>query len=135
MHVMQRVQPQEAADAAPLFGWLAGLSAPLRTALASLLVLVAFVGAFWLMRPAVVTPVVSPAALARANAAPEKTLAAVPRTEVVRYLLSDAAPRLTLNELAETPLADRDLTPSFLPGSDADVQAALDEELMADVYL
>ncbi|UYZ59786.1 hypothetical protein [Hymenobacter latericus] len=134
LRVMQRVRPAEP-DAAPLFGWLAALSAPLRTALASVLLLVAFVGAFWLTgNPGRGT---GPAAAVATAAAPRsaQALAAVPHAEVVQYLLTNDE-RLTLQDLAETPVADRDLTATFLPGSSrAELEAALDEQPSVDVYL
>lgn len=126
--VMQRVQP--AAESAPLLSWLTALSAPLRTALASVVLLLTLVSSFWLnSRPS--QPVARPAV----GAAAEQALAAVPRAAAVQYLLSDAAPRLTLADLADTHVAERDLTAEFLPGTDADIQAALDEQPSLDVYL
>ncbi|AYA36108.1 hypothetical protein D3Y59_02950 [Hymenobacter oligotrophus] len=131
LRVMQRVRPAEP-EAAPLFGWLAALSAPLRTALASALVLVAFVGAFWLTNgPA--RYAAGPAAAVAPRSA--QALAAVPHAEVVQYLLTHDE-RLTLQDLSETPVADRDLTATFLPGtSRAELEAALDEQPSVDVYL
>ncbi|MCC3159849.1 hypothetical protein LJ737_21585 [Hymenobacter sp. 15J16-1T3B] len=128
LRVMQRVRPAADADAAPAWGWLAALSAPLRTALASVVVLLTFVGSFWLASRPGSQPAVRPLSAAQA-------LAAVPRAEAVQYLLSDAAPRLTLADLADTHVAERDLTADFLPGTDADIQAALDEQPSLDVYL
>lgn len=123
--VMQRVQP---AAAGPLPGWLAALSAPLRTALASVLLLLTLVGSFWLNSR-------SGAPSTRPPQSAYAALAAVPRAEAVQYLLSDAAPRLTLADLENTHLVERDLTADFLPGSEADIQAALDEQPSLDVYL
>ncbi|RAK70506.1 hypothetical protein [Hymenobacter edaphi] len=127
--VMQRVRP--AAEPAPLWGWLARLSAPARTALASVVLLLTFVGSFWLTS----RPSGRPAAgiTRRTNAA--RALAAVPRAEAVQYLLSDAAPRVTLADLADTHVAERALPTEFLPGTDAEIQAALDEQPSLDVYL
>ncbi|OON66941.1 hypothetical protein [Hymenobacter sp. CRA2] len=131
LRVMQRVRPQEPA-AAPLLGWLTALSAPLRTALASLLLLVGFVGTFWLTQRALPQ---SGAPLAATRQSSAQALAAVPRAEAVQYLLSDEAARLSLAELSETTVADHDLTSAFLPATDAEIQAALDEQPSVDVYL
>lgn len=134
LRVMQRVQA--APEAAPMASWLAALSAPLRTALASVVLLLAFVGAYWTstgpMAPATQPTSVSSASVQAAVA--EQAVATLPQAEVVQYLLSNAD-RLTLLDLAETPIADRDLTASFLPGSSAELEAALDEQPTVDVYL
>ncbi|GAB3835720.1 hypothetical protein [Hymenobacter jeollabukensis] len=129
LRVMHRVRP--AAEPAPLWGWFASLSAPLRTALASVVLLLTFVGSFWLTSRPGGLPAAGVAR--RANAA--QALAAVPRAEAVQYLLSDAAPRVTLADLADTHVAERALTADFLPGTDAEIQAALDEQPSLDVYL
>lgn len=132
--VMRRVQPA-APEASPLLGWLSALSAPLRTALASVLLLLGFAVSFWLVsgpgRPQ------APASMAAAPLTPRaaQALAAVPPAEAVQYLLSDAAPRVTLADLADTRVAERPLTAEFLPGTDAEIQAALDEQPSLDVYL
>jgi hypothetical protein len=129
--LMQRVQPA-AEPAAPLWGWLTALSAPLRTALASAVLLLSFAAAFWLNRPAS-GPAVAVGGPAGTPAA--RALAAVPRAEAVQYLLSDAGPRLTLADLADTHVADRSLTADYLPADEAEIQAALDEQPSLDVYL
>ncbi|WP_400190489.1 hypothetical protein [Hymenobacter sp. B81] len=131
LRVMQRVQAPDA-DPAAAFGWLRALSAPLRTALASVLLLLGFLGAFWLLP----RPVATDAPLAAARPLPaSQALARVPPAEVVQYLLADTGPTLALSDLAETAVADQDLTQSFLPGSAAEIQAALDEQPAVDVYL
>jgi hypothetical protein len=73
---------------------------------------------------------------AAATQAPEVTqaIAALPEQDVVQYLLTQAD-RLTLQDLAETPVADQDLTAAFLPGSAAELEEALDEQPSVDVYL
>ncbi|MBG8553796.1 hypothetical protein [Hymenobacter guriensis] len=81
--VMQRVQP----SAAPAWGWLTALSAPLRTALASTLVLGGFAASFFL------SPTPDVAAI---------SLAQVPQDELVQYLLASDQ-RVTLADLAELP--------------------------------
>ncbi|GAB2941123.1 hypothetical protein GCM10027048_01970 [Hymenobacter coalescens] len=130
--VQQRVQP---APAAPLLGWLAALSAPLRTALASAVLLLGFAAAFWFTARPAASPELATAPAGFTAPSTSLALAAVPRAEAVQYLLSDAAPGLSLAELADTPVADRDLTADFLPGTDAEVQAVLDEQPSLDVYL
>lgn len=131
--VMQRVQPEPTAAPA-LPGWLAALSAPMRTALASVVLLLGFVASFWLTSRPGAGPTGAPLA-ATSSLPAAQALAAVPRAEAVQYLLSDAAPRVTLLDLADTHLAERDLASEFLPGSEADIQAALDEQPTLDVYL
>ncbi|KAA9327602.1 hypothetical protein F0P96_16620 [Hymenobacter busanensis] len=131
LRIMQRVQPAPQAESLPAFGWLLAWPAPLRTALASVVVLLGFVGAFWLTNDPLTFS--HPVAVQRASAS--QALAAVPRAELVQYLTSDAAPQVALTDLAETAVADQDLTHVFLPGSPADIQAALDEQPTEDVYL
>ncbi|RTQ46792.1 hypothetical protein EJV47_20680 [Hymenobacter gummosus] len=128
--VMQRVGP---AEAAPRLGWLTALSAPLRTALAAVLLLVSFAAAFWLLPTG--PTAAPPLAGARLALPAARALAAVPRAEAVQYLLSDAGPRVTLADLADTHVADHDLAADFLPGTSAEIQAALDEQPSLDVYL
>ncbi|OUJ72854.1 hypothetical protein BXP70_16205 [Hymenobacter crusticola] len=113
---MARVQP-EARQESAAFGWLRVLSMPLRTALASVVVLGGFTATFLLSQPdAATTP-----RLAHAN------LAAVPRTEMVQYLLASDE-RLSTSDLSELPVADQDLVHDYLQASPAEVQAALDEQ-------
>lgn len=131
--VMQRVRPAAAPESAPVWAWLTALSAPVRTALASALLLGSFAGSFWLASTPDSTAPLTASAPRSARAA--QALAAVPRAEAVQYLLSDAAPRVTLADLENTHLAERDLTPDYLPGTEADIRAALDEQPSLDVYL
>lgn len=132
--VMQRVRPAApAAEGAPVWAWLTALSAPVRTALASALLLGSFAGSFWLASAPDGPAPLTASTVHSARAA--QALAAVPRAEAVQYLLSDAAPRVTLADLENTRLAERDLTADFLPGTEADIQAALDEQPSLDVYL
>lgn len=125
--VMQRVRPAAAPESAPVWGWLTALSAPLRTALASALLLGSFAGSFWLTS--------APDGPTPRSARAAQALAAVPRAEAVQYLLSDGGPRVTLADLADTHVADQNLTAEFLPGTKAEIQAALDEQPSLDVYL
>ncbi|MBO0358133.1 hypothetical protein J0X19_09275 [Hymenobacter sp. BT186] len=120
LRVMQRVQ---APEPTPGFSWLSALPAPLRMALATSVVLGAFVGSFWL----------SESALAPAATAPD-TLAAVPRHEMVEYLLASEQ-RLSLTDLAELPAVERILPETYLQASPDEVQEVLDAQPTEDTYL
>lgn len=120
LRVMQRVQPT---PAAPLYGWLAALPAPLRTVLASGLVLGAFVGSFLLSESKL------PAATTESNA-----LATVPHTEMVEYLLASEQ-RLSLTDLAELPAVERVLPETYLKASPDELQEVLDAQPADDTYL
>lgn len=121
LRVMQRVQP--AASRAGL-GWLNALPMPLRTALATSVVLGAFVGSFWL----------SESALAPVSTATTDALAAVPRQEMVDYLLASEQ-RLNLTDLAELPAVERVLPETYLRASPDELQAVLDAQPAEDTYL
>ncbi|GGG57050.1 hypothetical protein [Hymenobacter glacieicola] len=121
--LMQRVQAAE--PAAPLaWGWVAALSGPVRTALASGVVLGGFAACFWLSA--------GPAA----PVAPPDSLALVPRQEMVQYLLASDQ-RVSLTDLAELPAATPELLPAdeYLHASPAEVQDALDAQPLEDAYL
>ncbi|WP_019949306.1 hypothetical protein [Hymenobacter aerophilus] len=121
MRVMQRVQPQAAATA-PGWGWLAALTAPLRTALASVVVLGGFAAAFWL------TPAGPPAGSADA-------LARVPQQELLNYLLSTDQ-RITLTDLAEVAGTAR-ATPAstYWQPSPDELRELLDQQSADEGYL
>jgi hypothetical protein len=121
LRVMQRVQTPAPA---PGFGWLAALSAPLRTALATSLVLGAFAGSFWLSEAGQVPTTTGPA----------DTLATVPHQELVEYLLTSEQ-RLNINDLAELPAVERVLPETYLQASPDELQAALDAQPAEDTYL
>jgi hypothetical protein len=118
LRVMQRVQAP-----APSFSWLSALSAPLRTALATSVVLGAFAGSFWLSESALAPTATSPDALA-----------AVPRHEMVEYLLASEQ-RLSLTDLAELPAVERVLPETYLQASPDEVQEVLDAQPTEDTYL
>lgn len=119
--VMQRVQHE--APGAPAWHWLAALTGPMRTALASVVVLGGFAASF-LLSP-------SPVPAASAGAA----LAQVPREEMVQYLLASEQ-RLTLTDLAELPAAATALpTEGYLHASEQEVQDLLDAQPTEDAYL
>ncbi|TGE23978.1 hypothetical protein E5K00_01825 [Hymenobacter aquaticus] len=122
--VMARVQPATGRDAAGLgWHWLTVLSGPARTALASAVVLGGFATSFFLSQPA-----------ATSVSAPVAALEAVPRTEMVQYLLASDS-RVTLTDLAELSATDRTLTESFLQASPGELQDALDAQPTDENYL
>jgi hypothetical protein len=125
MRVMQRVEPQALAATGPLAvpGWLAALSAPLRTALASTVVLGGFAASFLLSGPGAVP-----------TAPTAGTLASVPRTELVEYLLANEQ-RITLTDLAELPATAQTLPESYLQASSAELQDVLDAQPTDETYL
>ncbi|QIX60160.1 hypothetical protein FY528_01425 [Hymenobacter lutimineralis] len=112
--LMQRVQPASA----PAWGWLSALSAPLRTALASVVVLGGFAASFFL----------SPAPAATSS------LAQVPQEELVQYLLATDQ-RLTLADLAELPAAVAVSNTAYLEATPAEVQRELDALPIDEAYL
>ncbi|MBO3270426.1 MULTISPECIES: hypothetical protein [Hymenobacter] len=112
--VMDRVQPTEA----PALGWLSRLPLPLRTALASTLLLGGFAASLVLS----VTPTSASA-----------TLAAVPQEELVQYLLANDS-RVTLADLADLS-ATAPTTASYLHASPEELQSALDAQPTDDSYL
>jgi hypothetical protein len=120
LRVMQRVQPIAPSAS---HGWLSALSAPLRTALATSVVLGAFVGSFWL----------SESVLAPVPTTPD-ALAAVPHQEMIDYLLASEQ-RLNLTDLAELPAVERVLPETYLQASPDELQAALDAQPAEDTHL
>ncbi|TGD79574.1 hypothetical protein [Hymenobacter wooponensis] len=119
--VMARVQTTPDTGLAGTWGWLRHLSAPVRTALASAVVLGGFATSFWLTQPA--APVASSAT----------ALAAVPQAEMVQYLLASDQ-RVTLSDLAEFSNTPPDLSDAYLQASAAEVQDALDSQPSEDPY-
>ena len=115
--VMARVQPAEAEVG---WSWLAALSAPLRTALGSALVLGGFALTFLLSGPAAPT-------------SPGGALALVPRAELVQYLLANDN-RVTINDLAELSGTDQPTAAAYLHASPTELQAALDAQPTDDIY-
>ncbi|QNE39805.1 hypothetical protein F1C16_09670 [Hymenobacter sp. NBH84] len=113
--VMDRVQPTEA----PAFSWLSRLPLPLRTALASTLLLGGFAASLVLS----VTPTSASA-----------TLAAVPQEELVQYLLANDS-RVTLADLADLSATAPATAASYLHASPDELQRALDAQPTDDSYL
>lgn len=120
--LMARVQPVAAAPV-PGWGWLAALAAPLRTALASGVVLGGFAAAFWL------TPAAGPTTTAGAD-----TLAQVPFEQLLSYLLATDQ-RITLTDLAEVP-GPASATPAstYWQASPAELRELLDEQPADEGY-
>ncbi|MDU0372761.1 hypothetical protein ACFPAF_20345 [Hymenobacter endophyticus] len=113
MRVMQRVQTAPPSPAA--WGWLAALSAPVRTALAAGVVLGGFAASFLLSPGAAVQPLAT------------TSLAQVPRAELVQYLLASEQ-RVTLADLAEVPGAAQHAPVGTLQASPEELQELLDAQ-------
>ncbi|UOQ64679.1 hypothetical protein [Hymenobacter volaticus] len=121
MQIMQRVQPASPATSWTDLRWLTALSAPMRTALAAGVVLSGFVGSFLLSENSL-TPSTA------------TNLAAVPRTEMVEYLLVSELP-VTLTDLAELPVTEQTLPETSLHVSPDELQEVLDTQPTEDIYL
>ncbi|AHJ97274.1 hypothetical protein [Hymenobacter swuensis] len=120
MRVMQRVQTSAPNPVAS--GWLTVLSAPMRTALASVLVLGSFAASFLLSPAATMQP------------ATTATLAQVPREELMQYLLASEQ-RVTLPDLADLPGAVQNAPASTLQASPEELQELLDAQPTEEIYL
>jgi hypothetical protein len=114
MRVMARLPQTEAL--APLWGWLAQLPAALRTSLAATLLLGGFAASFWLSS--------GPGQQAQVAAA---SLDAVPRTELVSYLLNSGN-RVEASDLAVLTAANPDLTTGFMQASADELNEVLDAQ-------
>lgn len=124
MRVMQRVELRTStAGTAAVPGWLAALSAPLRTVLASSVVLGGFAASFLLSGPGAVPTTSASVALA-----------SVPRTELLEYLLANEQ-RVTLTDLAELPATAQALPETYLRASSAELQDLLDAQPTDETYL
>ena len=124
MRVMQRVESRAvASEALEVPAWLAVLSVPLRTALASTVVLGGFAASFLLSSPG-----------AELAGGPSAALASVPRTEMLSYLLASEQ-RVSLTDLAELPGMARALPETYLRASSAELQDVLDAQPDDDTYL
>ncbi|MCC3152050.1 hypothetical protein Q3A66_09325 [Hymenobacter sp. BT770] len=121
MRVMARLPQAEAREAATGWGWLARLSPALRTGLASVAVLGGFAASFYLSGP----QAAGPAGVAATS------LDAVPRTELVGYLLTSGA-RVDNSDLVVLTAADPNLTDDFLHASEAELTEALDAQPSED---
>ena len=117
MRVMARVPQAEDRAAAPGWRWLALLSPALRTGLASVAVLGGFAASFYLSG----VPQAVPAGATTAS------LDAVPRTELVGYLLTSGA-RVETTDLAALTAAHPDVTKGFWRASEAELTDAFDDQ-------
>jgi hypothetical protein len=118
--IMARLPQAEAPEAAAGWGWLAWLSPAMRTGLASVAVLGGFAASFYLSGPPAASPTVATA-----------SLDAVPRTELVGYLLTSGA-RVETTDLAVLASATPGLAKGFLEVTDAELRDALDAQPSED---
>ncbi|MDO7854186.1 hypothetical protein [Hymenobacter convexus] len=118
--IMARLPQADARPAAP--GWLAWLTPALRTGLASVAVLGGFAASFYMSG----TPRLTPATASTAS------LDAVPRTELVGYLLTSGA-RVENSDLAVLTAAHPNIAKGFLRVSDEELTNALDEQPSEDL--
>lgn len=121
-HIMARLPQAEAREPFPARSWLALFSPALRTGLASVAVLGGFAASFYLSQ----TPQAGPAVAASAS------LDAVPRTELVGYLLTSGA-RVETSDLAVLTAANPGLASGFLRASDEELTEALDAQPSDDL--
>jgi hypothetical protein len=117
---MARLPHAEARAAAP--SWLGWLTPALRTGLASVALLSGFAASFYLSG----TPRLVPATSSSAS------LDAVPRTELVGYLLTSGA-RVENSDLAVLTAAHPNITKGFLQASDEELTDALDAQPSEDL--
>ena len=120
MRVMARLLQAEEREATSGWRWLALLSPALRTSLASVALLGGFAASFYLSEPG---PASSPVAA---------SLDAVPRTELVGYLLTSGA-RVESTDLAVLTAANPGLANGFLHASDEELTDALDAQPSEDL--
>ena len=122
MRVMARLPQAEARETAFGWRWLALLSPAFRTGLASLVMLSGFAASFFLSSP------MQPGKGVAANT----SLDAVPRTELVGYLLTSEA-RVETFDLAILTAADPSIIKSFLHASDEELNDVLDTQPSDDL--
>ena len=116
--VMARVSPP-ATSAAPAWHWLRALPSVWRTSLASGALLAGFSAAFWL------------GGLGQLALSPTATLDAVPRGELVGYLLSNEA-SVEPTDLADFTAPTTGLSAGILRASPAEITDALDAQPTED---
>ena len=116
MRVMARLPPAAPTESAG-WRWLARWAPALRTGLASAAVLGGFVASFYLSSPPARRPVLTAAA----------SLDAVPRPELVGYLLTSGAP-VESADLAVLTAAHPHITKGFLHATKAELADALDAQ-------
>jgi len=115
--IMARLPQAEARDTAAGWGWLGFLSPALRTGLASVAVLGGFAASFYMSG----TPQLVPATASTAS------LDAVPRTELVGYLLTSGA-HVESADLAVLTAAHPGIAKDFLHASEAELNEVLDSQ-------
>src|SRR5688572_715151 len=101
--IMQRVTSEQKSA----WNWLPTLQAPLRMALASLLLLVTFIGVFYL----------STNTTTETN---KNQLAMISEQEIMNYLLT--SDHLETSDLAELTTTNQDLTHYFIPASETEIE-------------
>ena len=117
MQIMARLPQPEARETTPGRGWLGFLSPALRTGLASVAVLGGFAASFYLSDSAPLVPATAIMA----------SLDAVPRTELVGYLLTSGT-RVENADLAVLTAANPAIAKGFLHASEAELNDALDAQ-------
>ncbi|GAA4365727.1 hypothetical protein GCM10023185_36280 [Hymenobacter saemangeumensis] len=116
--VMARLPRPEEADA-PGWAWLLQLPAALRTSLAATVLLGGFAASFWLSGPTQPQPVAA------------VSLDAVPKTELVSYLLTSGA-RVESTDLALLAAAHPEMAQGFLHASDDELSEVLADQPSED---
>ncbi|MBH8567605.1 hypothetical protein KB206_01825 [Microvirga sp. STS02] len=115
--IMARLPQADAPETALGRGWLSFLSPALRTGLASVAVLGGFAASFYMSGSAPLVPATAATA----------SLDAVPRTELVGYLLTSGA-RVENSDLAVLTAAHPAITKGFLHASEEELNDALDAQ-------
>ncbi|MBH8557860.1 hypothetical protein [Hymenobacter negativus] len=115
--IMARLPQADARETALGWGWLSFLSPALRTGLASVAVLGGFAASFYMSGSAPLVPATAATA----------SLDAVPRTELVGYLLTSGA-RVENSDLAVLTAAHPAITKGFLHASEEELNDALDAQ-------
>ena len=120
--IMARLPQAEACDTAASWGWLGFLSPALRTGLASVAVLGGFAASFYLSGSAPLVPATATTA----------SLDAVPRTELVGYLLTSGT-HVENADLAVLTAAHPSIAKGFLHASEDEVNDVLDSQPSEDL--
>jgi hypothetical protein len=115
--IMARLPQADARETTISRGWLSFLSPALRTGLASVVVLGGFAASFYVSGTAPLVPTTAPTA----------ALDAVPRTELVGYLLTSGA-RVENTDLAILTAAHPGIAKGFLLVSDDELNDVLDAQ-------
>ena len=118
LRVMARLPQAEARETNAGWGWLSFLSPALRTGLASVTVLGGFAASFYMSSTVPQVPATA-------------SLDAVPRTELVGYLLTSGA-RVENSDLAVLTAAHPGIAKGFLHASETEVTNALDMQFTDD---